>query len=91
MRSKIYAAGIAGVVVLLAPGFQLLPSPGRRGGGLVSAPPLVPCRPGCRSGLLYKYDADRSREKLARSLKEGAAGCRGGKTGRAENIRVWYD
>src|SRR5690606_17031531 len=51
-----------------------------RGGGLVQRP-LVPCRPGCRSGLLVQVRCGQEPGKTGAELKRGAAGCRGEKQG----------
>ncbi|HOB34885.1 MAG: hypothetical protein GX090_00505 [Firmicutes bacterium] len=88
MRSKIYAAGIAGVVVLLALGFQLLPSPWQGGaaGWFSALWYLAALAAGL--GYWYKYDAARSREKLARSLKEARRAAAGKNRARREHSGV---
>ncbi|MGI6365090.1 MAG: hypothetical protein ACOX2G_05055 [Bacillota bacterium] len=69
MRSKIYIAGIIGVVVLLALGFQILPSPWQGGtaGWFSALWYLVALAAGL--GYWHKFDQAKAKEEREKALE----------------------
>jgi len=68
MRSKVYVIGIIGVVLLLALGFQILPSPWQGGasGWFSALWYLIALAAGL--GYWYKFDLAKAREEKQRML-----------------------